>query len=164
MVGEPDESTDKARWTRKTRLLIQVNAMSNKIIVYSELTWISNVFFVIWAINILPVPASARWSAYRLFEHVGRLRREGDRRPNTTSTLLLRQVECVITSAWSTAERVLLHVAEATVTELLLLSGLGAESSITNQHTEALFCLAVSLVWMSLFLTLGKAVTLVFPS
>jgi hypothetical protein len=97
------------------------------------------VLFVVGTVDVLPIPAPTTVSVLVIAVQEGRIiRGECDRRANTTSTLLLRQVKRVISSARSATERILLLVAEAPVAELLLLAGLRTQHGVTNDHAESL--------------------------
>ena len=67
------------------------------------------------------------------------LRRECDCGANASSAHARRQGSSISTSARSPSERILRHVAEASVAELTLLSCLGAHHRISNKHPEAGF-------------------------
>jgi len=73
---------------------------------------------------------------------------EGNGCADATTALLLGEVKGIITSAWCSAEWILLLVAEAAMADLLLHSCLGSEPSITDEHAESLgescdLCLAI---------------------
>lgn len=100
------------------------------------------------------------------------VRRERDRCPDSTTTHTRRQGGGITASARSAAEWVLLHVAEAAMTDLLLLSLRFPEASVTHEHAKPLkdLCQSCSnfpdgVIWRcDRALTGLKAVTVVLPS
>lgn len=93
------------------------------------------------------------------------VRRERDGGANTTSTCGIWQIESIGTSAWRAAKRVLLHVAEAAVAELLLLAFSHAKTCVSNKHAETLLAISYNLSKLLTGTgTFGNAVTVVLPS
>jgi hypothetical protein len=66
------------------------------------------------------------------------VRREGDGRTNTPSTRPLWQIKRISASAWCATKRILLLVAEAAMTKLLLLALPGTKTRVADEHAEAL--------------------------
>lgn len=103
-------------------------------------TRVCDMILVVGTVEILAIPAPASMLDERFVKWAQYVsRREGDSCADATSALLLGEIKGIISSAGSTAERILLLIAEAAVTELLLLPSLRAKTSVADEHAEPLY-------------------------